>query len=213
MFFPQRATNKLQQQILSHYHKTAHKDHRAILQRKVIIEHRKERLEHINLEKVGHYKPCYCLYCVVTCILTCSKCYFIHTSKCRHYLICINVCLYKISPLFIFNTYCSWLYNSGDFSQEMKEQLAIQKQEQAMKVAEQQRLHKEQQEREEKRKKEREKEEKRKNVTDRLEMMRKTDIGQKMLGDIDIQVTSLSSLQNCYSDPQLCLSVGKTEYL
>ena len=70
----------------------------------------------------------------------------------------------------------------------MKEQLAIQKQEEAMKLAEQQRLHKEQREREEKRKKEREKEEKRKNVTDRLEMMRKTDIGQKVLGDIDIEV-------------------------
>ena len=70
----------------------------------------------------------------------------------------------------------------------MKEQQAIQLQEEAMRQAEQERLEKELKEREEKRKKEKEREEKRKNVSDRLEMIRKTEIGQKMLGNIELEV-------------------------
>jgi len=71
----------------------------------------------------------------------------------------------------------------------MKEQQAIQKQEEAMRQAEQERLQKELKVREEKRKKEKEREEKRKNVSDRLEMIRKTEIGQKMLGNIELEVS------------------------
>ena len=48
----QREVNKLQQQTLQYYEKYRAKHHRSILQRKVIIEQRKERLEHINMEKV-----------------------------------------------------------------------------------------------------------------------------------------------------------------
>ncbi|CAK8675557.1 unnamed protein product [Clavelina lepadiformis] len=111
---------KQQSSLLTYYHKTARKDHQGVLQRKLIIEQRKERLEHINLEK------------------------------------------------------------------ELKEQQAVQKQEEAVKQAEQERLDKEQKAREAQRKKDKEREEKRRTVTDRIEMIRKTEIGQKILEDIDI---------------------------
>ena len=64
-----------------------------------------------------------------------------------------------------------------------------------MRQAEQARLQKEQKQREEQRKIEKEKEEKRKNVTDQLEMIRKTEIGQKMLGNIDLEVNCV----NCWA--------------
>ena len=67
----------------------------------------------------------------------------------------------------------------------MKEQLAIQKQQEAMRQAEQERLQKELKEREVKRKKEKEKEEKRKNVTNQLEMIKKTEFGQKIFVNIE----------------------------
>merc|ERR1712050_37344 len=47
-------------------------------------------------------------------------------------------------------------------------------------------LDKEQKEREQRRKKEQEKEEQRRNATDRLEMIKKSEIGQKMLKDLDL---------------------------
>nr|CAB3241609.1 eukaryotic translation initiation factor 3 subunit A [Phallusia mammillata] len=109
-----------QQAVYSYYQKTRQKDHEAILERKFIIEQRKERLEHITLEK------------------------------------------------------------------ERKEQRAMLEQEEAVKVAEQQRLNKEQKEREAQRRKELEEEEKRRTATDRIEMIRKSEIGQKMLKDIDL---------------------------
>merc|ERR1712136_575936 len=59
-------------------------------------------------------------------------------------------------------------------------------QEEAVKEAEKQRLDKEQKEREQRRKKEQEKEEQRRNATDRLEMIKKSEIGQKMLKDLDL---------------------------
>jgi len=74
-----------------------------------------------------------------------------------------------------------------NMERELKEQRAVQQQEEAAKVAEQARLTKEQQEREAKRKEEIEKEEKRKNANDRLELFRKSEIGQKILKDIDVE--------------------------
>ena len=57
-----------------------------------------------------------------------------------------------------------------------------------MKVAEKARITKEQQEREARRREEQEKEEKRRTANDRLEMFKKSEIGQKILKDIDIEV-------------------------
>uniref|UniRef100_F6R8V3 Eukaryotic translation initiation factor 3 subunit A n=1 Tax=Ciona intestinalis TaxID=7719 RepID=F6R8V3_CIOIN len=110
-----------QQTVLSYHLKTQGKEHKKILERKFVIEERKERLEHINHEK------------------------------------------------------------------ELKEQRAIQEQEEAVKAAEQERLSKEQKEREAQRRKDADEEEKRKNASDRLEMIRKSEIGQKMLKDIDLE--------------------------
>jgi len=70
---------------------------------------------------------------------------------------------------------------------ELKEQRAVQEQEEAVKEAEKARLTKEQQEREAKRKEELEKEEKRRSANDRLEMFKKSEIGQKILKDIDVE--------------------------
>lgn len=68
----------------------------------------------------------------------------------------------------------------------------MQEQEEAVKEAEKQRLDKEQKEREQRRKKEQEKEEQRRNATDRLEMIKKSEIGQKMLKDLDLDVSTLN---------------------
>lgn len=70
---------------------------------------------------------------------------------------------------------------------EKQEQKAVLEQEEAVKVAEQQRLSKEMQEREEMRRKEEKDEEERRVAQDRLEMIRKSELGAKMLKDIDVE--------------------------
>jgi len=87
--------------------------------------------------------------------------------------------------------------------QELKEQRAIQEQEEQVKIAEQQRLSKEQKEREEQRRKEQEEEEKRRTTNDRLEMIRKSELGQKMLKDIDLDVCRFPC----------CVGVSKCNFL
>merc|ERR1712136_535120 len=117
----EKAEAEMQEQnLISYYQKTKQREHQNMLQRKFIIEQRKEQLEHLNQER------------------------------------------------------------------EAKEQRAVQEQEEAVKEAEKQRLDKEQKEREQRRKKEQEKEEQRRNATDRLEMIKKSEIGQKMLKDLDL---------------------------
>merc|ERR1712136_468166 len=121
----EKAEAEIQEQnLISYYQKTKQREHQNMLQRKFIIEQRKEQLEHLNQER------------------------------------------------------------------EAKEQRAVQEQEEAVKEAEKQRLDKEQKEREQRRKKEQEKEEQRRNATDRLEMIKKSEIGQKMLKDLDLDEIS-----------------------
>ena len=58
-----------------------------------------------------------------------------------------------------------------------------------MKEAEKARLSKEQQEREQRRKDEQEEVDRKRDVNDRLEMFKKSEIGQKILKDIDVEVS------------------------
>merc|ERR1719322_1127697 len=64
-----------------------------------------------------------------------------------------------------------------NMERELREQRLVQEQEEKVKVAEKARITKEQQEREEKRR----------TANDRLEMFKKSEIGQKILKDIDIE--------------------------
>jgi len=74
-----------------------------------------------------------------------------------------------------------------NMERELREQRLVQEQEEKVKVAEKARITKEQQEREARRREEQEKEEKRRTANDRLEMFKKSEIGQKILKDIDIE--------------------------
>ncbi|XP_039249045.2 eukaryotic translation initiation factor 3 subunit A-like [Styela clava] len=120
---PQAEVDKMLQrknEILNLYTKTWRKDQQNILQRRQVIEMRKEQLEEFSRER------------------------------------------------------------------EKQEQKAAKEQEEAVKAAEQERLTKEMREREEMRRREEKEDEERRVAQDRLEMIRKSELGAKMLKDIDV---------------------------
>lgn len=69
---------------------------------------------------------------------------------------------------------------------EKQEQLAVREQEEAVKAAEQERLNKEMKEREEMRRREEQEDEERRAAKDQMEMIKKSELGAKMLKDIDV---------------------------